>query len=203
MEQRLRDLEDWTRARYPTFSSSDYRWSGQVLEPIDFMPFSGRNPGQKNIYIHTGDSGQGITNGVAGSLTIMPLIIGEDSRYAPVLDPGRKSASTTSLGEFIRGQAGAVKNFAEYVAPGDVKSEEELQPGEGALIRHGLKQVATFRNEDGTIIRRSAVCTHMGCLVHWNDFEKCWDCPCHGSQFAPDGQVLNGPAVKPLAEVEE
>jgi glycine/D-amino acid oxidase-like deaminating enzyme/nitrite reductase/ring-hydroxylating ferredoxin subunit len=202
-EERLDDLERWTRERYPSFTRAEYRWSGQVLEPIDFMPFSGRNPGSRNIYIHTGDSGQGITNGVAGSLTIMPVIIGEDSRYAPVLDPSRKSVSTTSIGEFIRGQAGAVKNFAEYVGPGDVKSEDELQPGEGALIRHGLSQVATYRTEDGAIIRRSATCTHMGCLVHWNGFEKCWDCPCHGSQFAPDGQVLNGPAVKPLAAVEE
>jgi glycine/D-amino acid oxidase-like deaminating enzyme/nitrite reductase/ring-hydroxylating ferredoxin subunit len=203
MDARLDDLENWTRERYPSFTSAEYRWSGQVMEPIDFMPFSGRNPGSTNIYIHTGDSGQGITNGVAGSLTLLPLIIGEDSRYAPVLDPSRKSAtSTSSIGEFVRGQAGVVKNFAEYIGPGDVKSEEELQPGEGALIRSGLAQVATYKNEDGSLIRRSAVCTHMGCLVHWNNFEKCWDCPCHGSQFAPDGQVLNGPAVKPLAEVE-
>jgi glycine/D-amino acid oxidase-like deaminating enzyme/nitrite reductase/ring-hydroxylating ferredoxin subunit len=203
-EERLDQLEDWTRTRYPSFKTAEYRWSGQVMEPIDFMPFSGRNPGNTNIYIHTGDSGQGITNGVAGSLTIMPLIIGEDSRWAPVLDPSRKSAtSTSSIGEFVRGQAGVVKNFAEYVGPGDLKSVDELQPGEGALIRSGLSQVATYRAEDGTIIRRSAACTHMGCLVHWNGFEKCWDCPCHGSQFAPDGQVLNGPAVKPLAEVEE
>jgi glycine/D-amino acid oxidase-like deaminating enzyme/nitrite reductase/ring-hydroxylating ferredoxin subunit len=204
MEQRLDDLEAWTRERYPSFSRSEYRWSGMVLEPMDFMPFSGRNPGNTNIYIHTGDSGQGITNGVAGSLTIMPLIIGEDSRYAPVLDPGRKSfTSTASIGEFVREQIGAVKNFAEYIGPGDVKSADDLQPGEGAIVREGLKQVAVFKGEDGAVIRRSPACTHMGCLVHWNGFEKCWDCPCHGSQFAPDGQVLNGPAVKPLAEVEE
>jgi hypothetical protein len=117
-----------------------------VQEPMDFMPFSGLNPGSSRIFIHSGDSGQGITNGVAGSLTIMPLIIGEDSRFAPVLDPKRKSfTSTASIGEFIREQAGAVKNFAEYIGPGDVKSEDDLQPGEGAIIRHGLKQVATYK----------------------------------------------------------
>jgi glycine/D-amino acid oxidase-like deaminating enzyme/nitrite reductase/ring-hydroxylating ferredoxin subunit len=201
MEQRLRDLEDWTRARYPTFSSSDYRWSGQVLEPIDFMPFSGRNPGSRNIYIHTGDSGQGITNGVAGSLTIFPLIIGEDSRFAPVLSPGRKSlTSTSSIGEFVRGQAGVAKNMAEHLGPSEVSSADEIAPGEGAIIREGISKLACYRNEDGSLTRRSAVCTHAGCIVHWNGFEKCWDCPCHGSQFGPDGQVLNGPAVKPLAE---
>jgi glycine/D-amino acid oxidase-like deaminating enzyme len=202
MDDRLGRLEAWTRQRYPSFRRVDYAWSGQVMEPIDFMPFSGRNPGSRNIYVHTGDSGQGITNGVAGSLTILPLIIGEDSRYAPLLDPARKSAASTSIAEFIRGQAGAVKNFTEYVRPGEVDSADHLAPGEGAVIREGLSKVATYKAEDGSIIRRSAVCTHLGCLVHWNSFEKCWDCPCHGSQFAPDGAVLNGPAVQSLAEAD-
>src|SRR3546814_3891515 len=76
------------------------------MEPIDFMPFSGRNHGSSNIYVHTGDSGMGITNGVAGSLTILPLIIGEDSRYAPLFDPGRKAASIPAATEFVKGQAG-------------------------------------------------------------------------------------------------
>jgi glycine/D-amino acid oxidase-like deaminating enzyme/nitrite reductase/ring-hydroxylating ferredoxin subunit len=203
MDERFARLSDWTRKRYPGFGKADYSWSGQVLEPIDFMPFSGRNPGNENIYIHTGDSGQGITNGVAGSLTILPLIIGEDSRYAPLFDPGRKSASSTvSIGEFVRGQAGAVKNLAEHLGPGEISSVDELQPGEGAIVRRGLHKVAAYRDPDGKLIERSAVCTHLGCIVHWNGFERCWDCPCHGSQFATDGQVLNGPAVQPLAEVE-
>jgi glycine/D-amino acid oxidase-like deaminating enzyme/nitrite reductase/ring-hydroxylating ferredoxin subunit len=204
MEQRLDDLESWTRERYPTFAGAEYRWSGQVMETMDFMPFSGRNPGSKNIYVHTGDSGMGITNGVAGSLTIMPLIIGEHSRYAPVLDPGRKSfTSVSSVEEFAREQLGSAKNFMEYITAGEISSADELQPGEGGLMRKGLSKIAVYKDESGTIVQRSAVCTHLGCIVHWNGFEKCWDCPCHGSQFAPDGQVLNGPAVQPLAAVEE
>ena len=204
MDRRLDDLENWARERYPSFTRAEYRWSGQVMETIDFMPFSGRNPGSKNIYIHTGDSGQGITNGVAGSLTLLPLIIGEDSRYAPIFDPGRISlTSTSSIGEFAREQIGSVKNLAEHVTPGEISSPDDLAPGEGGLMRQGLSKIAVYKGEDGNIIQRSAVCTHLGCVVHWNGFEKCWDCPCHGSQFAPDGQVLNGPAVKPLAEVEE
>jgi glycine/D-amino acid oxidase-like deaminating enzyme/nitrite reductase/ring-hydroxylating ferredoxin subunit len=202
MDERIARLEQWTRLHYPGFDGIDYRWSGQVLEPIDFMPFSGRNPGNSNIYVHTGDSGQGITNGVAGSLTLLPLILGEDSRYAPLFDPGRKSAAPTAAVEFIKGQAGAARNFAEYITPGQVGSPDDLEPGQGAVIRQGLSKLAVYKADDGTIVKRSAACTHLGCLVHWNDFEKCWDCPCHGSQFAPDGAVLNGPAVKPLAEVE-
>lgn len=202
MDERFARLTDWTRKRYPSFGKADYRWSGQVLEPADFMPYSGRNPGNENIYIHTGDSGQGITNGVAGSLTIVPLIIGEDSRYAPLFDPGRKPATMESLGEFVRGQIGAAKNLAEHLGPGELGSVDELKPGEGGIIRRGLRKVAAYRDLDGKLVERSANCTHLGCLVHWNGFERCWDCPCHGSQFAPDGSVLNGPAVQPLAEAE-
>lgn len=203
MDTRFAALEAWTRERYPSFLRADYRWSGQVLEPIDFMPYSGRNPGAENIYVHTGDSGQGITNAIAGSLTILPLILGEDSRFADLLDPGRKSAATASLGEFVKGQIAAAKNFAEYLGPGELSSTDELKPGEGGIIRRGLSKVAAYRGDDGLVIERSAVCTHLGCIVYWNGFEKCWDCPCHGSQFGPDGEVLNGPAVKPLASVDE
>ncbi|HEX6374693.1 MAG TPA: FAD-dependent oxidoreductase [Allosphingosinicella sp.] len=204
MDARLKSLEDWARKRYPSLSSVDYRWSGQVLEPIDFMPFSGRNPGNENIYIHTGDSGQGITNGVAGSLNIAALILGRESPSAAVLDPDRKSVSAvSSVTEFVRGQAGAVKNFAEYLGPGEIASVKELKREEGAIMRRGMAKIAVYRDKDGEIVERSAVCTHLGCIVHWNSFEKCWDCPCHGSQFAPNGHVLNGPAVQRLAEVEE
>ena len=203
MDSRLGQLADWARKRFPAFEKVEYSWSGQVLEPMDFMPFSGLNPGNERIYLHTGDSGQGITNGVAGSLTIAPLILGNDSRYAELFDPGRKSlTSTVSVGEFARGQAGVVGNLAEYLTPGEIRSADDLKPGEGGILREGASKVAAFRTEDGKLLRHSAACTHMGCIVHWNEFERCWDCPCHGSQFAPDGQVLNGPAVKPLANAD-
>jgi Rieske Fe-S protein len=173
-----------------------------MMEPIDFMPFSGRNPGSKNTYIHTGDSGQGITNAVAGSLTILPLILGEESRFAALLAPSRKSISIPSLKEFAQDQAGAAKNFAEYVTPGEISSADELSPGEGAVVREGLSKIAVYKASDGKITRHSAICTHLGCLVHWNGLEQCWDCPCHGSQFATDGEVLNGPAVRALANAD-
>ena len=200
---RFARLAEWTRKRYPGFGEVEHSWSGQVLEPVDFLPFSGSNPGSRNVYVHTGDSGQGITNGVAGSLTLLPLIIGSHSRYAPLFEPGRISAtSTASVGEFVRGQLGAIKNLAQHLGPGELDSTDQLKPGDGGIIRRGLHKVAAFRDLDGALIERSAVCTHLGCIVHWNSFERCWDCPCHGSQFSPDGAVLNGPAVRPLAFVK-
>ena len=204
MDRRLADLADWARKRFPSFGTVDYSWSGQVLEPIDFMPFSGRSPGERNIYVHSGDSGQGITNGVAGSLTIAAIIAGEDSPFERLLDPDRKSLdSRISVEEFARGQAGVVKDLAEYLTPGEIGSADELQAGEGGILREGLSKIAVYRSKDGQLLRHSATCTHMGCIVHWNPFEQCWDCPCHGSQFAVTGEVLNGPAIRPLAKAKD
>src|SRR5688500_12100453 len=200
MDERFAHLEAWTRERFPAFKDARYRWSGQVMEPVDFMPYSGRNPGNRNIYIHTGDSGQGITNGGAGAINFAALLFEQKAHFAELFDPGRKPVAGTSLADFVTGPAEDVANLSESLAGGDIASVEELKPGEGAIIRRGASKFAAFRQDDGTVIERSAVCTHVGCIVHWNGLEKCWDCPCHGSQFEPDGTVINGPAIRPLAE---
>ncbi len=200
MDQRFAHLEAWTRERFGSFGEVRHRWSGQVMEPIDFMPYSGRNPGNRNIYVHTGDSGQGMTNGVAGALNLAALLFEQKSHFAELFDPARKPVARTSLGEFVSGRAEDVANLSEYLTGGEIGSVEELAPGEGAIIRRGMSKIAAFRQDDGTVIERSAVCTHVGCIVHWNGLEKCWDCPCHGSQFQPDGTVINGPAIRPLAK---
>ena len=202
MGERFKRLEAWTRDHFPSFRGSDYRWSGQVLEPVDFLPYSGLNPGNVRTYIHSGDSGMGITNGVAGALNFIALLTGDKARFGKLFDPARKPASAIALKEFAAGQAEVVANLAQYATPGEVDSAETIRPGEGAILRRGLKKIAAYRDEGGTLTERSAVCTHVGCIVHWNSLEKCWDCPCHGSQFAIDGSVLNGPAVRPLATVD-
>jgi glycine/D-amino acid oxidase-like deaminating enzyme/nitrite reductase/ring-hydroxylating ferredoxin subunit len=203
MDERFAHLERWTRDHYPSFTGARYRWSGQVMEPVDFMPYSGRNPGNQAIFVHTGDSGQGMTNGVAGALNIAALLFEQKAHFAHVFDPSRKPVAATSLADFFTGRAEDVQNLAGYLTPGEVSSVEEIPPGEGALVRRGARKIAAYRQDDGTVVERSAVCTHVGCLVHWNGLEKCWDCPCHGSQFRPDGSVINGPAIRPLAEVEQ
>jgi hypothetical protein len=201
MEQRFARLEAWTRERFPSFTKAEHRWSGQVMEPVDCMPYSGRD-GSDRIYVHTGDSGTGMTNGVAGALNFIALYRNDKARFAELFDPARKPKARLSLGEYVKGQGPVVANLAEYVEAGEVDSVDEIKPGEGAILRRGAAKHAVYRAEDGSITERSAVCTHVGCIVHWNSFEKCWDCPCHGSQFQPDGAVLNAPAVRPLARVE-
>jgi glycine/D-amino acid oxidase-like deaminating enzyme/nitrite reductase/ring-hydroxylating ferredoxin subunit len=198
-EIRYEALEAWIRNLVPAVGGVTHRWSGQVLDTIDYASFTGRNPGSRNVFVHTGDSGQGITHGVVASLIIARMIIQGEDLWQELYGPDRKSAS--ALGTFISENVTAIKNFAEYVAPGEVSSVDDIKPGQGAILRHGLKKVAAYRDDQGQVHACSAVCTHLGCHLHWNSFERCWDCPCHGSQFSIDGAVLNGPAIHPLEKV--
>jgi len=95
----------------------------------------------------------------------------------------------------------ALKNLAEYVTLGELSSVNELEPGQGAITREGLNQIAAYRDANGNMHQHSAACTHLGCHLHWNSFESCWDCPCHGSIFGPEGQVLNAPAISGLTPI--
>jgi glycine/D-amino acid oxidase-like deaminating enzyme/nitrite reductase/ring-hydroxylating ferredoxin subunit len=191
-------LEAWARNLIPKLGDVSHRWSGQVLDTIDYAAFIGLNPGSERVFVHTGDSGQGITHAVAGSLLNSALILGTAARWAEVYDPARKTPS--GIGNFIKENMTVVKNFGEYLAPGELSSLNELKPGKGAIVRQGLAKVAAYRDDQGQLYIRSAACTHIGCHLHWNSFERCWDCPCHGSHFAIDGTPLNAPALSSLAE---
>jgi glycine/D-amino acid oxidase-like deaminating enzyme len=199
MEERFGRLEAWTRERFP-IGEVTHRWSGQVNEPVDTMPFIGRNPGRRQIFIVTGDSGQGITTGVVASLMLPAMIDGEEHEWEKAYDPGRVTLAAAAT--FLKEQASVVKQLAEHLTPGERDSAEDLAPGEGAVVREGLHKIAAFRDAQGLLHRRSATCTHAGCIVQWNPFETCWDCPCHGSQFAIDGEVLAGPATQALEPVD-
>ena len=195
-EDRFERLLDWTRKRFPVTGALRYQWSGQVMEPIDLMAFIGRNPGDDNVYIATGDSGNGMTHGTIAGLLISDLIAGHDNPWATLYDPSRKTLRAAK--EFARENLNVAAQYGDLVTGGDVDSVDEIPPGSGAIVRRGLSKIAAYRSPGGSVTERSALCTHLGCVVQWNDGEKTWDCPCHGSRFEPDGKVLNGPAVKDL-----
>jgi glycine/D-amino acid oxidase-like deaminating enzyme/nitrite reductase/ring-hydroxylating ferredoxin subunit len=198
--ERFERLEAWGKKYFPMIGKVTHRWSGQVLEPFDYLPFIGKNPGQEKIYIATGDSGQGFTNGPLAGLILAGLIADGHHKWAAMHDPARKTPS--AAGNFISENLTVASNFAGQLTPGEISDLRELKRGEGAIMREGLTKIAVFRDARGTVHRRSAICTHAGCLVSWNGYERCWDCSCHGSHFSPDGDVLNGPAMTPLAAVK-
>jgi Rieske Fe-S protein len=197
---RFAALAAWTERLVPDIGMETNRWSGQVMETVDYAGFIGRNPGDRRVFVATGDSGQGITHGVVAGLLISDLILKGENPWRELYEPSRKTVG--AIGDYLAENATAIRSFAEYIAPGEIDSIDRLRPGEGAVVREGFTKIAAFRDEDGTLYKRSAACTHIGCHVHWNSLERCWDCPCHGSHFAVDGTALNGPAVSPLAELE-
>jgi Rieske Fe-S protein len=196
---RFEALEQWTRARFPV-EAIEFAWSGQVLEPVDYVGFIGRNPGDRNVYIATGDSGNGMTHGTLAGMIIPDLILGRDNRWAALYDPAR--VSLRAAPEWVKENVNVAGQYADHLTPGEVESLDEVPPGEGRVLRRGAQKLAAYRAPDGTLSVRSAVCTHLYCVVEWNGIEKTWDCPCHGSRFAPDGSVVNGPAIAPLPEAE-
>jgi glycine/D-amino acid oxidase-like deaminating enzyme/nitrite reductase/ring-hydroxylating ferredoxin subunit len=202
-DERFRRLEEWTRERFPTVEAFEYRWSGQVMEPVDGLGFIGRNPGDAgNVYVATGDSGNGMTHGTIAGMLIRDLILGRDNAWATLYDPSR--ISLRAGGEYARENLNVAAQYADYLTGGEVGSAEEVAPGTGAIMRRGLSKVALYRDDTGALHERSAVCTHLGCIVAFNDKERSWDCPCHGSRFDPtDGHVLNGPAIEGLSPAGE
>jgi glycine/D-amino acid oxidase-like deaminating enzyme/nitrite reductase/ring-hydroxylating ferredoxin subunit len=189
-------LEAWARERFPV-GDVEYKWSGQVMEPVDGLGYIGHNPGDKaHILVATGDSGQGMTHGTIAGILLTDLILGRPNPWQTLYDPGRKSLK--SAAEYLRENVNVAAQFLDYVSPGEVGSVDEIRPGQGALVREGLGKLAVCRDEQGRLHALSAVCTHLGCIVHWNSLEGTWDCPCHGSCFGTDGRVLNGPATAAL-----
>lgn len=191
-------LERWTRERYPMAGEIKYRWSGQVMEPYDKLAYLGRNPGDRDqeVYVITGDSGNGMTHGTIGGMLITDLIMGRPNEWEALYDPSRKSVRGSS--EYVRENLNVVAQYRDFLARGDVSSPDEIHKGQGGVFRRGLKLIAGFRDEKGSLHERSAVCPHLGCVVRWNSVEKTWDCPCHGSRFDGNGKVLNGPALGDL-----
>ena len=202
-DERFRRLEEWTRERFPAVESIEFRWSGQVMETVDGLAFIGRNPlDSDNVLIVTGDSGNGMTHGTIAGRLLTDLIMGRENEWATLYDPSR---ITLRAGvEYAKENLNVAAQFADYLTGGEVETAEEVEAGEGAIVRRGLKKIAVHRDDEGVLHELSAICTHLGCIVAWNATEKTWDCPCHGSRFdCKDGHVVNGPAISGLAGADE
>ncbi|HUG11999.1 MAG TPA: FAD-dependent oxidoreductase [Opitutaceae bacterium] len=199
-DTRYTQLERWTRERFAQAGEIRFRWSGQVMEPVDGLAFIGRNPmDHDNVYLVTGDSGNGLTHGTIAGLLLTDLITGNESPWAQLYSPSRVSLAAT--GEFAKETANMAAQYVDWLTAGDVKRAELVAPSTGAIVRHGLAKVAVYSEADGTLHEYSAVCPHLGAIVAWNDAEKTWDCPAHGSRFNCRGHVLNGPANTNLQPV--
>jgi len=199
--RRYARLEAWARQRFPMMGEVRFRWSGQVLEPVDGLAFIGRNPlDADNVFIATGDSGMGITHGTIAGILITDLILGRENAWTTLYDPSRKTLGATK--DFLIEASNMAWQYTDWLTSGDLSSPGAIAPGSGAVVRRGFTKVAIYRDAQGVLHERSAVCTHLGGIVAWNSSEHTWDCPCHGSRFDPYGGVLTGPALNDLEKGE-
>jgi glycine/D-amino acid oxidase-like deaminating enzyme/nitrite reductase/ring-hydroxylating ferredoxin subunit len=202
-EGNYRVLEQWVRERFPQAGETLYKWSGQVIEPVDGLAFIGKNPmDADNVYIATGHSGTGMTYSMIAGQLLTDLIVGRENPYAKLYDPSRFSLRSTNT--YIKENLNVLAQYGDWFKPEPDATIDEIGYNEGAVIRHGARLVAAYRDDRGNLEMMSAVCPHLGGIVRWNSAEKSWDCPCHGSRFDCHGEVMEGPAntdLKPVIDV--
>lgn len=196
-EHRYGELAEWAAARLTLDGPVTGRWSGQIIEPVDGMAYIGRNPNDAdNVYIVTGDSGNGLTHGTIAGMVLRDLILNRENPWTDLYDPARVNFG--GVGTYLKEVYSSTLPYSDWLKGGDVDSIDDIAPGEGAVIRDGLRKVAVYRDTYGTPYAMSASCTHLGGVVRWNSSEKTWDCPCHGSRFSRYGEVINAPAPSNL-----
>ena len=196
-EDRFAGLERSLAALVPGVALSA-RWSGQVIEPVDGLPYIGETAPRQ--FVATGFAGNGMTFGTLAGLMAADAVIGRQNPWSGLFDVGRTRAGS-AWNYLLENKDYPYYMIRDRFAGRETRTLRALRRGEGGLVEHDGQRVAAFRADDGTMTLRSATCTHMGCQVRWNGADRTWDCPCHGSRFAPDGAVLAGPATAPLEAV--
>ena len=193
-----KNLEEWIRQRF-RLEAITHHWSGQIIETVDGLPYIGRNTRSEHVFVATGFSGTGLTFGTVAARLISDLILGVKNPYVELYDANRVkpwSAMKNFIAENIDFPSHLISDRFSAVQK---SGAETLRENQGAILRVGAKKVAAYRDPEGHLHMMSPVCPHLGCYVNWNEAEKSWDCPCHGSRFAPTGRLLNGPALSDLA----
>jgi glycine/D-amino acid oxidase-like deaminating enzyme/nitrite reductase/ring-hydroxylating ferredoxin subunit len=195
----FRRLEAYVRSRFGrVVAPTDYRWSGQIVVPADGLPYIGRNALSSRVFVATGYGGNGMTGGTLAGMILADEVRGVANPWRELYDATRWKP-LASAKAFLSENVDYPKHLLtdRLPVPGP-DALEQIASGEGMVLAVGGERLAVYRNGNGELSALSPVCTHLGCLVHWNTTEKSWDCPCHGSRFDPHGRILNGPAVEPL-----
>lgn len=201
-EQVFLELEAYAR-NYYDIAAVTYKWSSQYYESADGLPFIGKYPGgNDNLYVATGYGGNGMIYGTLAGHMLADLIITGESAYASLFSPSRLKLMA-SFKNMVTENADVIKHFiADRLSIEALPEFADLGKEEGRIVKYQEEQIAIYKDEYGALKALSPVCPHAGCIVSWNNAEKSWDCPCHGARYDIDGQLLNGPSVKPLKKID-
>lgn len=197
VEDRYDQLTAWARDRFGVDEVA-YRWSTQDTSSVDRLPYIGRLPlSGEHVWVATGFSAWGMTGGTMAGMLLADLLQGRPNEWARMYDPSRTDVRA-SASKLVSESVGLAKELVEGQFRVDVDSADDLAPGQAGILSGRIHRTAAYRDEHGVLHAVSARCTHLGCTVRFNDAEKSWDCPCHGSRFGIAGEVIAGPAVHPL-----
>ncbi|MGV4320956.1 FAD-dependent oxidoreductase [Bacillus mojavensis] len=182
--------------------SIPYYWSTQDLVTIDKIPFIGpMSENEDNILVATGFKKWGMTSSAVAAQLLSDLVEKKDNPYESIFTPSRFHLNP-GLQKVISYNADVAKHFIKGKLEKPDVEFEEIAPGEGKAVTINGRRAGAFRDETGCLHLVDTTCTHLGCEVEWNDGEHTWDCPCHGSRFKPNGEVVEGPAIKPLKQID-
>ncbi|MDN7243334.1 FAD-dependent oxidoreductase [Planococcus sp. N028] len=196
--QHYRNLEQFGDQHFG-IEDIPYRWSAQDMTTLDKVPYIGTvTAGYENILVATGFHKWGMAHGAVSGLLLSDQILGNDNRYASLYDPTRPKLKAVDIASFLKDNGGVAKELVKGKLKMPYKTVESLGKDEGALVKVGNKKAGGYRDKYGQVHLVDTTCTHMGCETTWNNAERSWDCPCHGSRFSYTGEVMEGPAVKPL-----
>lgn len=192
-----RKLERILRARFNVLSV-EYRWSAQQYRSADGLPYIGTAIGSSHLYLATGFAADGLTYGTLAGYMLAERIAGRLTEFDGLYSP-RRFTPVKSVGKFLKENLNVAGYYVkDYLKGGKAKQLDEVRVGEGRVVEIGGDKLAVYRDDANQLHAVSPVCTHLKCIVHWNRAERSWDCPCHGSRFSYDGDVLEGPAMAPL-----
>jgi len=197
-ERRYANLEKWAREHF-SVRAIPFHWSAQDNMPADGMPYIGAyTPRSKRLWTGTGYRKWGMTNGTVAAVILTDAILGRENPWMSTFDPNRVKPLAAAKALVKENVKTGLHFFGDRLNRGDKGGLDSLAPGEGGLVNVDGEKIGAFRREDGTIDAVDPVCTHLHCHLNFNDAERTWDCPCHGSRFGTTGEVIQGPAVKPL-----
>ncbi|HEX8278406.1 MAG TPA: FAD-dependent oxidoreductase, partial [Segetibacter sp.] len=183
------NLERYLRERFD-LASVEFTWSAQQFKAADGIPYIGLSTGNSKTYIATGFSADGLTYGTLASMIISDKILGIENKWSETYKASRVTP-LASAKEFVKENVNVAFEFIkDHLAKKEADEFAEVTIGQGKVMEVDGKKHGVYRDESGRLHVVSAVCTHMGCINHWNEVEKSWDCPCHGSRFSIDGEVL-------------
>jgi glycine/D-amino acid oxidase-like deaminating enzyme/nitrite reductase/ring-hydroxylating ferredoxin subunit len=195
-ERRTYNLERFAREHFDVANVA-YAWSAQQYRSADELPYIGRAGGSQRTYIATGFASDGLTYGTLAAMTISEAIFGRESKWSDLYEPDRIEPVKAAQGS-THESADVVRHLTSEMFMQYPETFAQVPAGEGKVLEVDGEKLAVYRAEDDTLTAVSALCTHLQCTVHWNDAEKSWDCPCHGSRFTRDGMIIEGPALAPL-----